>query len=267
MAWGNLLGKDCGRLRFFSAAVLGGWVICGASAPAFAHARHYVFNQEYQTLPAGIFELESHTTFEMPHHEVSNENEIEFQEELEYGVTDHLNVSHYETWTRENKAGLDDDGVPKKDVTRYRGFKFETKYRIGERGKYWVDPLLYLEWSTDPQDRENPNSIEGKIVLSKDFDKFNVTYNQIVESKLGKGGRTRHEYTLGVNYEVLPGFRIGGEAEGTYWTPSTNRNEIAMGPTVAYEWKYFWVAVGGLFGVNHAASDAEARIIFGVPFG
>ncbi len=233
----------------------------------FAHARTYVFNQEYKTLPKGVFELEGSTTVEVPNRHTTNENSWEYQGELEYGVTDHLNIAHYEKWMTENHAGVDVSGVPNKDVTKYSGFKFETKYRIGEKGKYFVDPLLYVEWERNPLERANPNTIETKIVLSKDISKLNVIYNQIMESQLGEGGRTRHEFTFGANYEVIDGVRIGMEVEGDYWKPSSHRNEIAMGPTGAVEFKYFWVAIGGLFGVNHAASDSEARIIFGVPFG
>ncbi len=234
---------------------------------ASAHARTYVFNQEYRTLPQGTFEVESHTEFEVPDRHQTNDNEFTYEGEVEYGVTDRWNISNYQKWVTENHAGYDDDGLPAKDSTRYHGFKFESKYRIGEKGKYFVDPLLYVEWATDPTKQDNKNSIESKIVLSKDFDKLNVVYNQVMENDLGGGGRTTHEYTFGFNYEVLESFRLGMEAEGTYWTPSSNRNEIAMGPVGAYEGRYFWVAIGALFGVNHAANDVEARISVGVPIG
>ena len=256
-------GNNFFLIRFLGwAALLWGGMAFLSPREALAHTRHYVFNQEYQTLPQGVFELESHTGFEVPDHHLTNDNEIEYQEELEYGVTDHLSVAHYENWKTENHADPEED-----DATRYRGFKFETKYRFAEKGKYWVDPLFYLEWATDPQNRDNPNTLEGKIVLSKDLGKFNVTYNQVLESELGKGGHTTHEYTAGVNYEIFSDVHLAGEIKGTYWTPRTHRNEIAMGPTLSYEAKYFWIAVGHLFGVNHAAKDHETQIIIGVPFG
>ena len=233
---------------------------------AFAHVRTYAWNQIYSTLPKGQFEVEGYTTLRVPDDKHSNENEWEYQGELEYGVTDHLNIAHYERWETVNRAGMDDNGIPKKDSTKHSGFKFEAKYRIGEKGKYWVDPLLYLEISRDPRKHDIPMELEGKIVLSKDLGKFNLTYNQIMASELGSEGRTTHEFTLGMNYELFSGFRLGIESQGQYWNPGSNRNELAMGPTVAYETPWFWVAVGALFGLNHAADDTQARILVGVPF-
>ncbi len=245
-------------------------ILAGHAGFALAHARTYVWNQEYQTLPQGQFELESHTQVKVPDMgKHSGENTWKFEEEVEYGVTDRLTIAHYQQWERMNHEGVDDEGVPVKDFTRYTGFKFETKYRIGEKGKYWIDPLVYLEYEYEPQDRKDgaPHVLEGKIVLSKDFGKFNATYNQIMESKLGHKGRTEHEYTLGLNYEVLEGFRAGGEIKGQYWNPGSNRNEIAIGPTLAYEAKYFWVAMGVLIGANHAADDFQGRVSVGIPIG
>ena len=200
---------------------------------------------------------------------MTRNNEWKYEEELEYGLTDHLNISHYEMWQTANHEGLDGNGIPNKDVSRYAGFKFETKYRIGEKGKYWVDPLLYFEYEYEPQERKEgaPHVLEGKIVISKDFGKLNATYNQIMESQLGHKGRTEHEYTVGLNYELLEGFRAGVEIKGQYWNPGSNRNEIALGPTVAYEGKYFWVALGVLIGANHEADDFQGRVSVGIPIG
>lgn len=235
-------------------------LVLAVSGTALAHERHYVFTEEYQTLPRNVFEIENAATFKIPDRHVSNENQIEFRPELEYGVTDRLTVAHYQQWVRENHAGAE------KDFTKYRGFKFEAKYRIAEKGKFWVDPLLYFEYERDPQD-ENPNILEEKIVLSKDFGKLNVTYNQIMESHLSEGGRTEHEYSLGMHYRVFDWVTLGYEAKGQYWNPGSNHNEIAMGPAVGIQTQWFWVAAGCLFGVNHHADDFQPRIIVGVPIG
>lgn len=233
----------------------------GYAGRAFAHARSYVFNQEYQTLPKGTFEIESHTTLKVPRHEHSNVNAWNFQEELEYGVTDHLNLANYQVWERQNKRNDD-------DITKYAGFFWEAKYRIGEKGKYGVDPLLYFEYKYDPRSRLSgaAHTLESKIILSKDFGKWNAVYNQVMESKLGEKGRTDHKFTAGLNYEVLEGSHVGIETKVDYWRAGSHRNRIAVGPTIAYEHKYFWIAWGIAFGVNHHADDYESRISFGVPF-
>lgn len=227
---------------------------------AFAHARDYVWTEVYKTLPKNVFELESWVTFKVPDGGVTNANTIEYQEELEYGITDHWNIAHYERWKTTNRTGR------RKDSTVYQGFKFETKYRFGEKNKYWLDPLLYLELKTDVRDKHNKNKLEGKIVLSKDWGKFNFVYNQIMESELDNGGRTEHEYRIASSYEIFSGVRAGLEVLGNYWKPSSHRNEISLGPSVAYENKYFWLASGVAFGANNAADDFQARILLGISF-
>jgi hypothetical protein len=228
---------------------------------AFAHERHYVWNAEYQTLPQGTFEVESITTFKMPDFKKTNANKWEYKGELEYGLTDHITIAHYEHWETKNKS---DTG---KDSTKYSGFDFEAKYRIGEVGKYWVDPLLYFEIKRDPREKGIPMTLEGKIVLSKDIGKLNVIYNQIMESQMGRKGLTEQAFTFGFNYEVFDSIRLGFETKGQYWNPESHRNELAMGPTLSYVHRYFWVAAGTLFGVNRAADDWQTRLIVGIPIG
>lgn len=226
---------------------------------AGAHVRRYAFSEEYRTIPQGEFEIEQWTSFKLPNIHRSNKNTFQYQTELEYGITDRWTLAHYERWKTKNVVGRDDSTV-------YEGFKFETKYRFGEKGKYGVDPLLYLEWITDPTNDNNPNALEGKMILSKDFGKWNVTYNQVVESRLGSGGRTEHKFALGLNYPLLEGVHVGMEAKGDYWRPGSHRNRLALGPNLAFDANHFWVSTSVLFGANRAADDVEARVIVGIPF-
>ncbi len=226
---------------------------------ASAHTRKYIFTEEYRTIPKGGFEIESFVKSKVPNHRRPNVNTFEFQEELEYGLTDHLTLAHYEVWERVNRRNQDDD-------TAYKSFKFEGKHRLGEKGKYWLDPLLYLEWITEPRRTKNKNKLESKLVLSKDFGNFNLTYNQIMENRLGTGGRSEHKYTFGANYEFPWGIHAGVELKGDWWRPGSHKNQLALGPTLAWEGSYFWVATGVAFGANHHADDYEARLIVGVPF-
>ena len=236
------------------------------ASEAFAHERYYAWTEIYRTIPKGGREVEAWTTLKVPNGNQTNSNTFQYQTELEYGATDHLTLAMYQRWKTTNQHGVDKDGIPEKDFTNYQGFKFEGKYRIGEKGKYWVDPLIYLEWATDPREHPHENEIEGKIVLSKDFDKFNLSYNQIIESELGEGGRTEHNFAVGTNYEVLEGIRVGGEITGNYWKPSSHRNELSLGPTISYAGKYFWVTAGVAFAVNKNTDDVQGRVIVGVPF-
>ena len=250
--------KSWVTLKAAGLLLLSMWV--GGVPDASAHERHYVWSAEYQTLPQGMFEVENYTTAKVPDFKKTNANTWEYKTELEYGLTDRITIAHYEHWITQNK-------VRGKDATKYSGFDFEIKYSIGEVGKYWVDPLLYFEIKHDPRKKDTPIVLEEKLVLSKNLGKLNITYNQIMESGTGHKGRTEHEFTLGFNYALTDSLRLGLETKGQYWNPENHRNELALGPTVSYSHKYFWVAVGTLFGVNRAADDWQTRLIVGIPIG
>lgn len=226
-----------------------------------SHERTYAFNQEYRTIPKNQFEIEQHVTSKVPNINKSNSNSFKYETEVEWGITDHWTLAHYQTWTTTNRSGTG------KDTTEYSGFKFETKYRFGEKGKYWVDPLIYFEIKHDPREEDFPIELETKIILSKDFGKFNIVYNQIMENEVNRNGRTEHAFTFGANYAVMDDLRLGVEVKGDLWHPSDHRNALSIGPTIAWSNRYFWTTVGVLFGANHAADDLEARVIVGVPIG
>ena len=48
---------------------------------AFAHERHFVWTEQYNTLPQNAFELENWVTFKMPSRHATNENTFQFQEQ------------------------------------------------------------------------------------------------------------------------------------------------------------------------------------------
>lgn len=233
---------------------------------SFATIRQYVWTEEYRTQPKGTLELESWTTFDIPNTKFTNNNEIEYKGEIEYGITDRFTVAHYESWQTNNRHGLDENGVELDDSTVYTGFKFEAKYRILDKGKLPVDILLYLEIADNPQEKNHPLELEQKIILSKDFKKLNFTYNQIFDEEVGQDGRFEPEYSFGTKYELFDSFYAGCEFFGNYWEPSSHRNEMSIGPTLAWENKWFWIAAGVAFGANNAADDLKFRVIAGIDF-
>lgn len=234
-------------------------LFCLAAPSAWAHERRYAFTEEYNTLPQGGFEFEQHVRWKWVDIHRSQANTGTFKEELEYGITDHLTAAIYEVFEARNRRG-DDDSVVNDEG------QLELKYRLGEKGQYWLDTLLYGEYKREWRDHPAPNVLEGKLVLSKDYEKFNVVYNQIIEGRLDDDQRTEHKYAAGASYEVFPSWFVGMESTGDVWRPGSHRNRVTLGPSLAYEAERFWVATGVQFGANHAADDVQARVIVGVPF-
>ena len=117
-----------------------------------------------------------------------------------------------------------------------------------------------FEYKRD-DDLSKPHVGEAKLLLGKDIDNWNISYNQIIERNLERTGKTEYEYAAGINYGFLPGLRLGAESKGNF-----NDSEYAIGPTIAWSNKIFWVSFGAVFGLNKKTDDIQTRMIVGVPF-
>ncbi len=171
----------------------------------------------------------------------------EHQLELEYGITDHWDIGMYQMFKKESSESLD-----------YEGFKLKTRYRFGERGKYFLDPAIYVEYENRTKEKE---AIEVKLIIAKDIGSFNIAYNQIEEITVDTGCRAEHEYAAGMSYPISNAFRIGIETMGSY-----TEKEYAVGPTIAWAGERFWANLGALFGISKNTADTQARFLVGVPF-
>lgn len=220
---------------------------------ARADRRSLVWSQQYHTMAQGQTELEYYLTQKTDDlGDYGDENSWEHQFELEYGVTDHFQLAIYQRF--QNTNGTDDDGFD------YTGTKIEGKYRIGEKGDLPVDAAIYVEYARGEGANEE-DAMEYKLILSKDFGAYNITYNQIIEDVVADGDETEHEYTAGVFYECSPSWHVGIESTGSY-----TENEYRVGPTVSWASEKFWMAVGVLGGLNHRTDDLRGRLIVGLPF-
>ena len=222
------------------------------SENALADRRSYVWTYEYQTLPKGSAELEFYLTEEQKNIDTAKPNVWKPQVELEYGVTDHFDLSMYQTVKQDN-------GVSK-DTFSYDGFKIRARYRLFEKDALPLDVLFYLEYIR-PGDFKKPNELEEKLILAKDIGRFNISYNQIFKQELESGGHAKYEYATGVSYEVTPYFKIGVESKGNY-----SDNKYYVGPTIGWASSKFWVNAGVVAGLTDKSDDMQARIIVGIPF-
>lgn len=220
---------------------------------AQADRRTYVWTYEYLTMPKGEFELEYYLTMKARDvDDFDRRNTWEHQVELEYGITDHWDVALYQRWQHTNTAEDDD--------FEYTGTKLRTRYRLGEKGLYPLDTLLYLEYQR-PDSSSEPEVLEGKLILAKDIDRVNIAYNQIIEDGISNGGETEHAYALGLAYEISPTWRAAMESTGNF-----TEDEYYAGPTVSWLGRRSWLAAGLLTGLNDRSDDLRFRLIAGIPF-
>ena len=236
------------------------WLLCALivlylmSAAAQAHRRSYVWSQEYHTQGKGEVEIGYFMTTKIADlHKFDDRNSWEYQAELEYGLTDHFQVAAYQ------RAQHTHDSTRNGDFD-YTGSKFEVKYRIAEKGQLPIDTTLYVEYvhGEGPSDTDK---MEYKLILSKDIDQFNFTYNQIIEDAVAEGEDTAHEYSTGVFYEVNPTWHLGIESAGNYTSDS-----YRLGPTISYATEAFWLTVGVVRALTDHGDDFRGRLILGIPF-
>jgi hypothetical protein len=218
-----------------------------------ADRRSYVWTYEYQTMPKGKSELEYYLTHKAPDfHKYDKKNTWEHQLEYEYGLTDRWDISVYQRWQRTNTKS--------DDRFEYTGTKLRTRYRFGEKGMYPLDTLLYLEYIR-PDSSNEAEILEGKIIVAKDFGKFNVAYNQILKVGINDKGGNENEYALGLHYEFNPSWKVGLESTGNY-----TEDKYYIGPTISWASEKFWVGIGAIRGLNDRSDDLRIRLIFGFPF-
>ncbi len=220
------------------------WLLVGGIAEA--DERYYVWTYDYSSLAKGNSEIEYYMTSVVPDRQVSRRTDWQQQVELEYGITDHLDVGLYQVFEQ-----------PVGDNLHYEGFKFKLRYRISEKDQFPLDVVLYAEHE---ERTSESNVFEGKLILAKDIGRFNVAYNQIYERVYNTGDK-ENEYAAGVSYEIAPSLRVGVESKGSY-----TEGEYAAGPTVAWSGGRIWANLGAVYGLNRNTNDREVRFLLGIPF-
>jgi len=218
----------------------------GLAAPSQADRRSYVWTYEYKTMPKGMMELEYYQTLELPDVSNSKVSTWKYNVELEYGLTNHWDVSLYQNFKQENTLSG--------GSFSYDGFKLRTRYRIGESDQFIVDPLLYLEYQS-PNDLSKGSALEGKIVLAKDLGSLNLSYNQIMK----QSSSTENEYAAGLSVEMNPSLKLGLEGKGSYTS-----GKHYLGPTISLAAEKLWVNFGIVKGISAAADQLQARLLMGI---
>ena len=57
--------------------------------------------------------------------------------------------------------------------------KLRMRFRLGEKGHWPLDPLIYLEYKDNAA--FDHSALETKLILARDFEKLNVSLNPVLE--------------------------------------------------------------------------------------
>lgn len=214
----------------------------------FADRRSYVWTYQYMTLPEGATELEFYQTTKL-----SRFDTWEYRIEVEHGVTDHFDFSVYQIFNQ--KEG---------DAFRWDAVQFRTRYRFGEVGQYLLDPLIYIEYNRK-LDLTEPNKIESKLILAKNINKMNISFNPVYEIFFAPGTEQELGLDIGFSYEFSPKFILGIESTSRFeFEDNDTKTGSYFGPTMSFASGNWWYTIGAGFGVTEESDDARVRFLMGI---
>lgn len=235
------------RIRVGISSVLA--VLALFAPQARADRRTLIRAYEYMTQPQGNLEFEVWNDINAPKAGFAAADTIH-RFELEYGVTDHFDLSLYHVLAQ-------GPGEP----LHFDSWRLETRYRLLEKGEWPVDVLLYFEVER-PAAFAEPWETEQKLILERSFGPFALVANLVGEQKLlhAREGR-RYEIDLGARYEVSPVLRLGVEG----WTIQETVHGVTSGawfagPSLSVATPKLWIQLGAGFGLGIGDGDATAQV-------
>ncbi len=234
-----------------------------ALAPTVARADRRYYGETYNasTAPKGSLDLELWSTLHDSPREAEGPPRLwRHQVELETGITDRWDVAVYNIARQIQGRDLE-----------YEALKLETRYRLSEPGRWFVDPVLYLEVKKTFVD-ERPFSVEEKIILAKDIGRLNLALNLAAEQEFADGVEHEGEWALGASWEVVPALRVGAEAFGSVAEEETAPGKEKLeglayaGPAVSIAFGRSWLVLAAGFGLTDESEAVRARAILAFQF-
>ncbi len=238
-------------MKSYNVLVLTVFLIVFMAVPeCMADWRSYVWTYEYQTVDRGDAELESYFTLSTP--EIDRMEGItttDFQLELEVGMTERYDFSIYQIFEQAPEGSL-----------RYKGYKLRSRYRFGEKGRYPLDPLIYVEYKGKPDFSEH--GIELKLILAKDIGATNIALNPILEFERDGEWEVEPEYAVGITRRISDLLKFGLEAKG-------GESGHYIGPVISHGRDDLWVSLGSaikLGDVDEGKPEFQIRLLMAVGF-
>ena len=209
----------------------------------WADKRSFVWTYEYQTMEAGEVELEHYLSFSTPSSKsFSGVTTTEHNVEIEIGMTDRFDVGIYQVFKQ----------VPESQF-QYSGYKLRFRYRLGEKGNYFIDPLLYFEYKGKPD--FSGHGYEGKLILAKDFGNINIAINPVIEYEYEENEwESELKYNAGISYKLGRLLKIGLETRGS-------DNGHYIGPVISHGTGKAWVALGSAIAVTDIKNNKPEMMI------
>ncbi|ROL57545.1 hypothetical protein D9V86_12180 [Bacteroidetes/Chlorobi group bacterium ChocPot_Mid] len=214
-----------------------------------ADQRNFVWTYEYMIMEPGKAEIEQYTTLSsLSGNEFNGKTSTELNFEAEIGMNKHYDFAVYQNF----KQGTD-------GLLKYSGFKLRTRILIGEKNQFWMDPLIYLEYKSNPD--FSKQVLEPKLILEKDFGDFRISINAYFEAEFtDEETEFIPKYAVGATYKFGELFNFGFESKG-------DKNGYYAGPTLSHGSEKLWVALGSLHALGKIVEGEpkiQLRMILGL---
>ena len=235
-----------------AAGVVVAAVLLATVSAARANPRALPFTYPYETLAEGSLELEQFADL-TPLRALSATSGAptwtlgtQLQTELEYGITDRLELGLYFTLAPSVGEAL----TGRATLTEGNGVKQRLRLRLAEEGEWPVDIALYGEVVENDREIE----LEAKIILQKRFERLRVAVNLWGEREFYYTPQRDWVLnpTAGITYQISPRWNPGLEA----WTrvelpdapptprPFNLRAHVYVGPTMMINFGKLWWSTG-----------------------
>jgi hypothetical protein len=249
----------------FRRAVLGalaiGLLATSAAREARANPRPLPFTYIYETLPKGDAEVELYTDLEPLQVGTSGLNGTsggtiwylasQFQAEIEYGLTDRLELGLYLTL-----APTDSSIQNQPRLSEGTGVKQRLRYRFAEAGQWPIDLAVYGELTENQSEIE----IEGKIILQRRLGPFRIAANAWAEREYYFA--SPNEWVLNPAAGVVLEKWITAQPGIEYWMHAEYQGsrlslgpDHFLGPTVILQFGKIWWSNGVYAHLNPAPNS------------
>ena len=216
----------------------------------FADRRKYVWTYQFATIAPGAAEMEFYQTTK-----ISETDSWEYRIEIEHGLSPRWDLSVYQVFAQKQDEDF-----------KWDAFQIRTRYKLAEAGKYFLDPLLYLEYRRKI-DLSAQNKFEGKLILGRDFDRVNLAINPVYEFFWAPGDPL-HELglDLGLSYELSYKLSVGVESSSRskFIDGLGDTQSSYLGPTISLATGSMYYTFGYTWGLTNDSDDARARFLMGV---
>jgi hypothetical protein len=155
------------------------------SGIAMADPKPYLFTTTYRLADPGENEIEVYSDWNANSDE---QGSAEYQIEFERGLNEHHAV--------EITADFRDEGKG----LRLNSYKLENRIHLAPYKKFFLDPAISVEYEKSVGN-QSLDALEGNLILSRDFGKWNFSTNLIWDKQLDGSSEADFEYTAGVAHE------------------------------------------------------------------